>query len=264
VTVFPLSDITSSPHHLITASLHHCITASLLLEVSVFMATIRSFVSNSMRGVMDELVPQFERATGHKVSISYDPAKVMMERIQRGETADLAILGGSAIEDLEKMGKIAGGSKRVVSSCGVGIAVKAGAPRPDISSVDNLKRALLAAKSIAYTQQGASGIYFSGLVERLGIGEQIRAKAVRQPGGLIGELVAAGKAEMAVQQIPELMAVPGIELAGPLPKEIQATTVSSSGIFSVAKQPAAAKALLDFLSAPASAKVFKARGHEPA
>ena len=228
------------------------------------MATIRLLVSNSMHAVMDELIPQFERATVHTVSISYDPAKVMLERIQRGELADLAILGGSAIEDLEKMGKIVAGSRRVVSGCGVGIAVKAGAPRPDISSVDSFKHALLAAKSIAYTQQGASGIYFSGLIERLGIAEQIKAKAVRQPGGLIGELVAAGKAEMAVQQIPELMAVPGIELAGPLPAEIQVTTVSSSGIFSDAKQPAAAKALLDFLTAPASAKVFKAKGHEPA
>jgi molybdate transport system substrate-binding protein len=228
------------------------------------MATIKLFVSNSMRGVMDKLIPRFERASGHKVSISYDPAKVMMERIARGETADLAILGGSAIADLERAGKIAAGSTRVVASCGVGIAVKAGAPKPDIGTVEAFKRALLAAKSIAYTQQGASGIYFSELIERLGIADPVKARAVRQPGGLIGELVAAGKAELAVQQIPELMAVRGIELAGPLPKEIQQTTVSSAGVFAGSNEPAAARALLDFLTTPASAAVLRAKGLEPA
>jgi molybdate transport system substrate-binding protein len=228
------------------------------------MATLKLFVSNSMHGVMDALIPQFERASGHKVAISYDPAKVMMERIQKGESADLAILGGPSIADLEKMGKIAAGSRRTVASCGVGVAVKAGAPRPDIGTVDGFKRALLAAKSIAYTQQGASGIYFAGLIERLGIADQIKPKAVRQPGGLIGELAAAGKAELAVQQIPELMVVRGIDLVGPLPKEIQQTTVSSAGIFAGSREPAAAKALLDFLTAPAALQVFKANGMEPA
>ena len=228
------------------------------------MAQIKLFVSNSMHGVMDALIPQFERASGHKVAISYDPAKVMMERIQKGESADLAMLGGPAIADLEKMGKIAAGSRRTVASCGVGVAVKAGAPRPDIGTVDSFKRALLAAKSIAYTQQGASGIYFSGLIERLGIADQVKPKAVRQPGGLIGELAAAGKAELAVQQIPELMAVRGIDLVGPLPKDIQQTTVSSAGIFADSKEPAAARALLDFLTAPAAKPVFRANGMEPA
>ncbi|HET9405290.1 MAG TPA: substrate-binding domain-containing protein [Burkholderiales bacterium] len=228
------------------------------------MATIQLFVSNSLRGVLNELIPQFERASGHKVSISYDPAKVMMERIARGETADLVILGGSAIEDLIRAGKVAADSKRPVASCGVGIAVLAGAKKPDIGTVGAFKNALLAAKSVAWTQEGASGMYFSKLIERLGIAEPMLAKAVRRPGGLIGELVAARKAELAVQQIPELMAVPGIELAGPLPREIQVTTVSAAGIFIGAKQPAAAQALLDFLTSPASAKVFKARGHEPA
>ncbi len=228
------------------------------------MASIKLFVSNSMHGVMDALIPQFERASGHKVAISYDPAKVMMERIQKGESADLAILGGPSISDLEKLGKIAIGSKRTIASCGVGVAVKAGAPRPDIGTVDSFKRALLAAKSIAYTQQGASGIYFSGLIERLGIADQIKPKAVRQPGGLIGELAAAGKAELAVQQIPELMVVRGIDLVGPLPKEIQQTTVSSAGIFAGSKEPAAAKALLHFLTTPAAMQVFKANGMEPA
>jgi len=228
------------------------------------MATIQLFVSNSLRGVLGELIPQFERASGHTVSISYDPAKVMMERIARGETADLAIIGGAAIEDLIRDGKVAPGSKRTIASCGVGIAVLAGVPKPDIGTLDAFKNALLAAKSIAWTQQGASGIYFTKLIERLGIAGPVQAKAVRLPGGLIGELVAARKAELAVQQIPELMAVAGIELVGPLPREIQQTTVSSAGIFTGARDPRAAQALIDFLSTPNSARVFKERGLEPA
>jgi len=216
-----------------------------------------------MRGVLDELLPQFQRATGHKVDVSYDPAKIMMERIARGEAADLVMLGGSAIADLEKAGKIAAGSKRTIASCGIGIAVKAGAPKPDIGTVDSFKRALLAAKAIAYTQQGASGIYFSELIERLGIGEQIRANAARQPGGLVGEIVVAGKADLAVQQIPELLAVKGVDFVGPLPKELQKTTVSSAAIFTDSKAPNKARALLDFLKTPEAARVMRAKGHEP-
>jgi molybdate transport system substrate-binding protein len=228
------------------------------------MATISLFVSNSLRGTLGELIPQFERASGHTVAISYDPAKVMMERIARGETADLAILGGSAIADLVRDGKIAAGSKRTIASCGIGVAVLAGAAKPDIGSLEAFRKALLAARSVAWTQEGASGIHFSKLIERLGIAETMNAKAVRRPGGLIGELVAARQAELAVQQIPELMAVPGIELVGPLPEAIQMTTVSAAGIFTTAREPAAAQALLDFLTTPASARVFKARGLEPA
>lgn len=228
------------------------------------MAKIKLFVSNSLRGALTDLIPLFERSSGHHVEISYDPAKVMMERIERGESADAVIIGGSAIEDLVKQGKVAAGSKRVFASCGVGVAVLAGAKKPDISSVEAFKRALLAAGSIAWTQQGASGIYFTGLIERLGIAEQIKPKAARQAGGLIAELVAQGKAELAVQQIPELMAVPGVELVGPLPREIQQVTVSSAGIFTGSKNAKAAEELLAFLQTPASAAVLKAKGLEPA
>ena len=228
------------------------------------MATIKLFVSNSMRGVMNELLPQFERATGHKVDVSYDPAKLMMERIQRGEAADVAIMGGSGIEDLEKSGKIAAGSRRLVASCGVGVAVRAGAPKPDIGTVENFKRALLAAKSVAYTEHGASGMYFAKLIEKLGIADAIKAKAARQPGGLVAEIVVAGKADLAVQQVPELLVVKGVDLVGPLPKDIQQTTVSSGGVFADSKVSKEARALLDFLTTPDAKRVMKAKGHEPA
>ena len=228
------------------------------------MATINLFVSNSMRGVMNELLPQFERASGNKVEVSYDPAKLMMERIQRGEAADLAIMGGSGIEDLEKSGKIAAGSRRVVSSCGVGVAVKSGAAKPDIGTVESFKRALLSAKSVAYTEHGASGMYFSKLIEKLGIADAIKSKAARQPGGLVGEIVAAGKADLAVQQVPELMVVKGVDFVGPFPQEIQQTTVSSAGIFADSKAPKEARALLDFLTTPDAKRVMKEKGHQPA
>jgi len=228
------------------------------------MATIKLFVSNSMRGAMDELLPRFERETGHQVEVSYDPAKLMMERIRRGEAADVVILGGSAVEDLEKEGKVARASRRLIARCGVGVAVRAGARKPAIGSVDDFKRALLAARSIAWTQEGASGMYFSKLIERLGIAADIQKKAVRRPGGLIAELVAGGEAELAIQQIPELMAVPGVEVVGPLPPDIQQVTVSSGGIFAASKQPQAAEDLLRFLKAPGPAAVLKARGLEPA
>jgi len=228
------------------------------------MATIKLFVSNSQRGVMNELLPQFERATGNKVEVSYDPGKLMMERIQRGDSGDVIIVGGGALEELEKAGKVVPGSRRVISSCGVGVAVAAGAPKPDIGTVEKFKSVLLAAKAVAYTEHGASGMYFSKLIETLGIADPIRAKAARQAGGLVGEIVAAGKADLAVQQNPELMVVKGVDFDGPFPKEVQQTTVSSIGLFTGSKAPKEAKALYDFLVTPEAKRVMKAAGHDPA
>jgi molybdate transport system substrate-binding protein len=226
-------------------------------------SAIKVLASNSIRAVMGELIPQFERASGRKVSVSYDPAKVMLARIQKGETADLVITGSGAIDELVKERRVLADSRRKLAHCSVGVAVRIGARKPGIDSVEALKRALLGAKSVAYTQEGASGMHFSGVIERLGIAEEVRAKAVRQPGGLIGELVAAGRAEIAIQQIPELLAVPGIELIGPLPAEIQLVTVSSAGVFADAEDAEAASGFIRFLLTPAAAQVMKAKGLEP-
>jgi len=226
-------------------------------------SAIEVLASNSIRAVMGELIPQFERTNNCRIEISYDPAKVMLARIEKGETADLVITGSGAIDELVKQGRVLADSRRILARCRVGVAVRAGAPKPDIGSVDALKRALLDAESVAYTQEGASGMHFSGVIERMGIAEQVKAKAVRQPGGLIGELVAAGKAEIAIQQIPELLAVPGIELVGPLPEEIQLVTVSCAGIFSGTKRAEAAQSFIDFLAAPATLRAMRARGFQP-
>ena len=227
------------------------------------MANLKLFTSNGQRTVMAELLPRFEKASGHRIEASYDPGQIMMRRIAAGESADVVILGGSALDDLAKEGKIAADSRRAFSRCGIGVAVSGGAPKPDIASVEAFKRAVLAAKAVAYTTEGASGLHFSTLIKRLGIQREVEAKAVQQPGGLVGELVAAGKADFAIQQIPELLAVPGITYVGPLPADLQKVTVSSAAVFAASSHPAAARALLDHFFTAASAQVVKAKGHEP-
>lgn len=227
------------------------------------MSTIKVMCSNSMRGVMDALVPEFERASAHEVAITYDPAKRMLARIRGGETADLAIIGSGAIDELVKEGPIAPDTRALARSS-IGMAVRAGAPKPDIGSVERFREAVLAARSIAYTIDGASGMHFAELIERLGIADAVKAKAKRQPGGLVGELVARGEAEVAIQQISELKAVPGIEIVGPIPEPLQKTTVVSAGIFRGAKEPEAARALLAFLSTDEAGIVMRQKGLEPA
>jgi molybdate transport system substrate-binding protein len=224
---------------------------------------IKVMTSNALRAALGELAPAFERAHGHKIAASFDPAQRMLKRIAAGETADLAISNTLAINQLTKEGVIAAGSRRTLARFGIGIAVRAGAPKPDIGSAEAFKRALLDAKSVACTVEGASGIHFTKLIEQLGIAEQVNAKARRRAGGLIGELVAGGEAELAVQQIPELLAVPGIELVGPLPQALQVNSVLEAGVFTASNQPEAAKALIEFLATPNSLRVFKAKGFEP-
>jgi molybdate transport system substrate-binding protein len=226
-------------------------------------AEIRVLSSTGMHSVMVAVLPEFERTTGHKVSIAYDTTNLLLDRIKAGEPADLTILTQPVIDDLVKQGKVVAGSGKVLSRSGIGVSVQAGLPKPDISSVDALKRALLDAKSIAFTKTGASGIHFAKVVERLGIAAQVNAKAKVPAGGAVGQLVAKGEAEMAVQQIPELLGVPGIQYVGPLPTELQLITVFSAGVLTGARQAEAAKALIDFLATPAAASVFKVKGMEP-
>jgi molybdate transport system substrate-binding protein len=227
-------------------------------------APLKVFVSNSLRGVFDTLRPEFERASGYALDISYDPAQVMLRRIGTGESADLVILGAAAIDTLVAQGKVDGASRRTLGRCGSGLAVRAGAPRPDIGSVDALKRALLEAKSIIHTSEGASGIHFARLVETLGIADAVKAKARTQPGGLVAQRVASGEVELGVQQIPELLAVQGVDLVGPLPADVQAYSTSTAGIFMDTKQRVAAQALVDFLATPHSVDTMRAKGFEPA
>jgi|SRR5262245_512185 len=217
--------------------------------------------TNGLKTVMDELVPGFERSTGTKVSITWGPAAGLLKELDGGASADLAILTAEAINGLIKQGKVAG-SRVDIASSGIGLAVRKGASKPDIGSPDALKRALLAAKSVAHSRMGGSGIYFPTVLARLGITDEMKGKIVLpEPGTPVGEVVAKGEAEIGVQQISELLPVAGIELIGPLPPSLQKLTTFSAGVLVAAKEPDAAKALVKFLAAEAP-PLLAARGLE--
>ena len=167
------------------------------------------------------------------------------------------------METLVEQGKVERETVRKLARCGVGLAVRAGERKPDVSTVDALKQTLLDTPSLIFTTEGASGMHFSRVITDLGIAEPIRAKAHRQIGGLVAEVLARGDVELAVQQIPELLAVEGVELVGPLPAEVQAISTSAGGVFADAKQRAGALAFLDFLRTPEANRVFRDKGHEP-
>ncbi len=223
---------------------------------------ITILTSNSSLTVLDALAPAFERASGHRYAVNVASAKVMLGRIKDGETGDVVILGAAALDELVELGIVVAGSRRPFARSRVGIAVRAGAPKPDVSSVEAFKRTMLDARSIAHTVHGASGMYVPVLLARLGIAEQMKPKTVTRQGGYIGGVVAAGEAEIAIQQIVELLAVPGIDVVGPLPDDIQKVFETAAGIFTASKQPAAAETLLGYLLAPDAAGVFEEKGLE--
>jgi molybdate transport system substrate-binding protein len=212
--------------------------------------------------VMTALVPMFEAATSSKVAITYEAGAALVTKVRSGGDLDLAILPPQALDDLVKEGKIAGGRTDVLVS-GVGLAVKAGAPKPDISSADALKKTLLAAKSVAHSK-AQSGIYFLSVLDRLGIADQMKGKLVVVESGPVGVAAAKGDAEIAIQQVTELMPVAGVDVVGPLPAELQTRILYSAGVPVGAKQPEAAKALIKFFASPAVAPVIKAKGLAPA
>lgn len=216
--------------------------------------------SNSTRPVLDQLLPGFERESGHQVTLILDTAKNSLARIKAGERADVAVLLGKSIDELASMGVLIADSRLPFSRSTIGIGVLQGAPKPDISTVDTFKRTLLNAKSIAHTVHGPSGAYFSPLMERLGIAAEIKPKEVTRPGGYIGVVVTAGEAEMAFQQICELLAVPGIEVVGPIPEEIQYNFDSKAAIFAEKKNQAAARELLKYLARAEHSATFKSAG----
>jgi len=217
-----------------------------------------------MRAALAELAPVFERTTGHTYRASYDPARIVLRRIDNGESADLALLGEDVIDQLIERGTLIGSSRRALVRNGIGLAVRSGAPRPDIGTTESFVRTLRRAPSIAYTSEGASGVYFAALIERLGIGEEVRAKARTQPGGLVAELIVAGHAEFAIQQLPELLAVPGIDVVGALPPELQKIGTTAAAIFTRSQAPEAAARLIDFLGSAPAQEVLRAKGFEPA
>jgi molybdate transport system substrate-binding protein len=240
----------------------------LLLAGGASAAEVRVMISNAPAAAYKELVPEFERATGHKVLTAYGPSmgttvNAIPIRLERGEPADVLIMVGYALGDLAKQAKVTAGSSVDLMKSPIGVAVRAGAPKPDISSVEALKRTLLAAKSIAYSDS-ASGVYVSTeMFQKLGITDAMKDKAKKIPATPVGEIVAHGDAELGFQQISELKPVAGIEIVGQLPPELQKITVFSAGIASVSKEPEAGKALIKFLASAAAAPVIINSGMEP-
>lgn len=224
---------------------------------------IQVFTSNSMRTVLNECIPQFTHESGIDVSVSFDPAQVTLKRIAAGESAHIAILGDAAIAQLVELGKIVAETRRSLVASEAAIGIRAGAAKPDITSVEAFKRALLRARSIAYASEGASGIHFERVIKQLGIADAIHAKSITRPGGLLAQFLVSGESELAIQHVPELMAVKGIEVVGPFPPGLEFANVLSVGVFTAARDNAPARTFLDFLMTPASAERFVAGGLKP-
>lgn len=216
--------------------------------------------SVAVKGAYLELVPLFEKRTGNPVQTQWVGMADIRKRMQAGETVDVVIGSAALIEELAGGSMV--GTPVILAKSGVGAAVRAGAPKPDIGSVEALKRALTGAKSIVYSS-GPSGVYLAGLFQRLGIAEQLKDTAKQLPPGvLVAESVARGEAELCFQQLPELRQVPGIDYVGPLPAEVQSVTVFAGAVHSKARQPAAGKALLEFLAAAETAAVKRKCGFD--
>jgi len=230
-------------------------------------AEIKVLTAGAFKQVLLVLMPDFEKQTGHKVVLENDTVGALTKRIEGGEAFDLAVLTPAAVNDLSTKGKFVAGSRTNLGRVGVGVVVKEGAPKPDISSVDAFKKTLLAAKSVAYIDPaagGSSGIYVAGLLDKLGIAADVKPKAKLIPGGAVAEHIARGEAEIGIHQISEILPVKGITLVGPLPADIQNYTVYAAGLGANGKESEAAKALLKTLSGPAAADVLKSKGMEPA
>jgi molybdate transport system substrate-binding protein len=229
-------------------------------------AEVKVLASVALTSALDELAPQYERATGNKLKIEYSLIADIKKRMIAGETTDVAIVSRPAIDDLQKLDKLAPGSIANVAGTPVAIAARAGAPKPDISSVAAFKQTLLAAKSIVYADPakgGASGVYFAHVVDQLGIADQIKAKTILVPGAQSGDVVARGEAEIGVAQASEIVPVAGAQLVGPLPGEFASTTLFTAAIGAGSKVPEAAKSLIQFLTGSTAAPVFKAKGFQP-
>ena len=235
----------------------------MILAQGVAAAEIKVLSVPPLKTSLDELGPQFERTTGHKLMIKYDVSAALKRQIDAGETFDVALILPAIIDDFLKQGKVAAGTRADIARAAVGVAVKKGAPKPDIKSADAFKRTLLNAKSIAYSAEGASGVYFTGLLERLGIAAEIKPKLKPMGAGAVVPPVAKGEVEIAVISIPTILAETGADLVGPLPPELQHYVVYTAGAGAAAKEADAAKALIKFLTAPAAMSVMKSKGLEP-
>jgi molybdate transport system substrate-binding protein len=237
--------------------------ALLLCSGMAGAADIKVLSTQATEDTYRELVPQFEKATGHKVTTIFTGTLNVQKRLADGESYDMIIMAGPAIDAQIKAGKAIAGSRVDIAKSGVAVGVPKGAPKPNISTTEALKKTILAAKSIGYST-GPSGVYILTVFEKLGVADQVKGKLKQTPSGVfVGTIIANREVEIGFQQVSELGNFPGVDYVGPLPADVQQTTVFSSGIIAAAKEPEAAKALVKFLTTPAAGAAFKKRGMEP-
>ena len=228
-------------------------------------AEIKLLSASALHPAIDALIPEFEKSSGHKVTVAYGNAGAIAERFQKGEAADLLINAAPLMDQLRAQGKVVAGDRVIIAKVGVGAFVRKSAAKPDISSTDAFKRAMLSAGSIAYPAPaggGASGIYVASLLDRLGIAAEMKPKTKLSTLATLYTSVAGGEVEIGFNQVSEILAQPTVELAGPLPSAIQNYTQFAPGIISGTSHAEAARALVTFLSSPPAQAVLKAKGFE--
>ncbi len=229
-------------------------------------AEVKVLTAGAFKEVVLALAPNYERQTGNKVVIDNGTTGQLKARINGGEAFDVVVITPAVVDEFIKSGKVAAGSEVKLAGVGIGVVVKEGAPKPDISTVEKFKAALLKAKTVAYIDPasgGSSGIYIDKLLEKLGIADQIRPKARLKKGGHVADLIVSGEAELGIHQISEIVPVKGAALVGPLPAEIQKTTIYAAGMSAATQDKDAAKELIEYLSGPDAAAVLKSKGMDP-
>lgn len=225
-------------------------------------AEIAVFATASLRQALEKLGPQFERASGHKLTYKLGTSAPLKRQIDAGDLFDLAILVPASLDALIKDGKVVAETRMDIARSAIGVAVRAGAPKPETGTAEALKRTLLAAKSISYSGEGASGKYFTGLLDRLGIAAEVTPKLRPLPSGEAVAPVARGEVEMAVITLANIVGVPGVEIAGLLPRDMQHYTVYTAGVAAASRNADAAKALIALLMAPETTAAIEAAGME--
>jgi molybdate transport system substrate-binding protein len=231
--------------------------------IAVQAAEIKVLSGNGARAAISELGVRFERASGHKVAIHFEVNPAVKRKIEAGESFDVAVLNPPVLDDLIRQGKIVAGTRAVIGRSGIGAAIRAGAPKPDISSVAAFKRTLLSVNSVAFPGEGASGKYFVSLVDRLGIASEMKPKMRPMPAEYNVEVVASGEVDLVVVVASRISGVPGVELVGTIPQALQTWIGFTAGVGSGAREPEAAREMIRFFTAPAAAPVLGAMGVEP-
>lgn len=236
---------------------------AVVLGNQALSAELKIFGSRVTKMIVEDVGPGFERATGHKLTVVTDVAAVMKRRIEAGEPFDLAILLNSQADELIKKGKLVADTRADLMRTGIGVAVRRGSLLPDITTVDSFKQTLLSAKSITYLKEGGSTAYLNALFERMGIADALRQKTIKTDTESVSELVAVGDAELGIIVIPNILSVPGAQLVGPLPEQIQSYIIFTAAVGANSTNQQAARDLISFLKSPAAVSSMKSKGMIP-